>query len=100
MTRKVLRLGHLIPNIKKIIQRFFSTKKEEFKWLRQFVEICDVFYLSLDHLVYFNKLGVLKWWNAKQIEMVDWYADFLWFVGVLCYLFMNIVEIFAFKSSL
>ena len=54
----------------------------------------------MDHLIYFNKLGVLKWWNDKQIEIADWYADSLWFIGVLCYLFMNIIDIFAIKSTI
>ena len=100
MTRKVLRMGHLIPNVWKIIQRFISGKKEDFKWLRQFIEICDAIYLCIDHLIYFNKLGVLKWWNEKQIEIADWYADFLWFIGVLCYMFINVVEIMGIKSTL
>eukprot|EP00743_Colponemidia_sp_Colp-15_P007080 GILK01007639.1.p1 GENE.GILK01007639.1~~GILK01007639.1.p1 ORF type:complete len:249 (-),score=19.43 GILK01007639.1:177-887(-) len=93
MTRKVLRIGRPIGIALNLAQKLNDkTQPCGSKMFRVLSDLCLTLYFLLDHVLWLQRIGVLKG-SLRQQKLTDWWSELAWFGEIVCSLCAILLEL-------
>ena len=99
LTRKVLRFGKQLPLLRSIITRARNHNERVIFW-RSVSDLAQIIYCTLDHPLYMQKVGFIKFKNPQIIEKLERIKNILRLLSRVIDILVLIVELYYIQKEI